>query len=214
MLNHKMQFFERLLENDMPGSLAVIEHAIAEGSPPGHILQTVVGAAMERVGKMQAFKVLTLSEVYMTAMISDAAIERLLKEMPVPPEPIGCIVIGSAEGDYHSLGRKIVSSFLRAASFQIIDLGVSVSATTFVDRAVQENARIIAVSALLLHTAERIIEIRKLLDERQLQQIKLIVGGAAFNFDSELVKRVGADAMAPNAMGAVTTVQSLLGAYL
>ncbi len=213
MLNYKLQFFERLLEQDMPRSMDVIEKALADAIPPGNILQSVVGAAMERVGRMQSYKILTLSEVYMMAMISDTAIERLLREMPVLPKPIGTIVIGSPEGDYHSLGRKIVSSFLRAASFQMIDLGGSVAATTFVDRAVKENACVIAVSALLLHTAERIIEIRKLIDERQLNQIKLVVGGAAFNFDSELVKRVGADGMAPNAISAVTAIQSLIGAH-
>jgi methanogenic corrinoid protein MtbC1 len=68
------------------------------------------------------------------------------------------------------------------------------------------------VSALLLHTAEKIKEIRQLLDERHLSpRIKLAVGGAAFNIDRELARTVGADGTALNALGAVAYVRSLQG---
>ncbi len=213
MIDYQKQFFERVMAKDMPGSMRVIDAALAGGTlSPDKILLTVVSGAMDQVGKLQLNQAITLSEVFMMAAIGDAAIDRLLPEMPDLPYLGGTVVLGSAEGDYHSLGRKIVGSFLRVAGFKVVDLGASVSAATFVDRACEEQAFVIGVSALLLHTAEKIKEVRSLLDERRLSgQIKLVVGGAAFNFDRQMVRQVGADGMALNALGAVAAVRSLSG---
>ena len=213
MVDFQKQFFDRVVAKDMTGSMAVIEVALNDDAlSPAQILLSVVSGAMDQVGRMQLNEVVTLSEVFMMAAIGDAAIDRLGKELPELPFQAGTVVLGSAEGDYHSLGRKIVGSFLRVAGFKVIDLGASVSAAKFVESAVSENAGVIGVSALLLHTAEKIKEIRDLLDERHLNnRIKLMVGGAAFNFDRHMVRRVGADGMALNAMGAVAAVRSLNG---
>lgn len=217
--SYRKTFFEALIHQDMAQSMAVIESALQAGVPAKRILLNVVSAAMDQVGDLQANQEITLSEVFVMARISDSAIDRLLRVVHFRvsrpysdnSEEIS-VIVGSAEGDYHSLGRKIVCSFLRMAGFQVTDLGVNVSAEKFVDRAEAQNAPVICVSALLLHTAENITKIRELLCERGLEnRIKLVVGGAVFNFDRELYHMVGADATAVNAPGAVAVVRSLLG---
>jgi methylmalonyl-CoA mutase cobalamin-binding domain/chain len=209
----RQDFFAKLLKQDFQGSMAVIEATLEAGFPPKAILLNVVSQAMDEIGVMQANREITLSEVYVVAKIGDAAVERLLRFSKEKPETTATIIIGSAPGDYHSLGRKIVSSFLRMGGFKVIDLGLSASPAQLVDRAVEENAAVICVSALLLHTALRIIEVREIINQRELQdQIKLVVGGAVFNFDDQLYKTVGADATARNAPGAVTVIRALLGA--
>lgn len=213
MIDYQKQFFDRLVAKDMAGSMRIINAALEDGTLSADtILLTVVSAAMDQIGRMQLNQMVTLSEVFMMAAIGDAAIDRLLQELPELPYTGGTVILGSAEGDYHSLGRKIVGSFLRVGGFKVIDLGPSVPAAAFVDRACEEGAFVIGVSALLLHTAEKIKEVRDLLDERRLSgQIKLMVGGAAFNFDRHMVRQVGADGMALNALGAVAAVRSLSG---
>jgi methanogenic corrinoid protein MtbC1 len=213
VIDYQKQFFDRLVAKDMAGSMRIINAALEDGTLSADtILLTIVSAAMDQVGRMQLNQMVTLSEVYMMAAIGDSAIDRLLQELPELPHTGGTVVLGSAEGDYHSLGRKIVGSFLRVGGFRVVDLGASVPAATFVDRACEEDAFVIGVSALLLHTAEKIKEVRDLLDERRLSsQIKLMVGGAAFNFDRQMVRQVGADGMALNALGAVAAVRSLNG---
>ncbi len=212
---YQQQFFDALRTQNINESLDIIETAVGAGFPPKLILLHIVIPAIERVGVMQANNEITLSEVFVVARITDMAVERLsrlmnfklihaLDERPSP----GTVILGSAEGDYHSLGRKIVATFLKVAGFKVIDLGMTVPAYKFVDAAIENNSRIICVSALLLHTAERIKDIRDLLHERGLQdQIKIIAGGAVFTIDHELYKTVGADATANNAYSAVTVVQ-------
>lgn len=210
MQEYRNRFLERLVAQDVGGSMEVIETALTAGIPADKILLMIVSSAMDEIGQRQANQEITLSEVFVTANIGEMAIERLLTQMPQRPVPVGTVVIGTIQGDYHSMGRKIVSSFLRVASFRVIDLGSNVVPSRFVDTAVAEHASVICASALLLHTAENIKEIRRLIDERNLNRwVKLVVGGAAFNLDRQLYRTVGADATAPNALGAVACVRIL-----
>ncbi len=102
---------------------------------------------------------------------------------------------------------------LQASCFETHHLGLSVSAEEFVEAAARLKASVICISTLLLHTAENVYEVRELLHERQLEdQVKLVVGGAPFNFDDQLYREVGADATARNAADAVPTVRSLVEA--
>ena len=67
-------------------------------------------------------------------------------------EPKGKVVIGTVKGDIHSLGKSIVSTMLKTAGFDVIDLGTDVPASRFVTTALQERAGIIAVCALMTTT--------------------------------------------------------------
>jgi trimethylamine corrinoid protein len=208
---YRQQFFDKLVNQDIAGGATVIESAIASGAPPETILLEVVSSAMDEIGRMQANQEITLSEIYVIAKIAEKAINRLLGAMPKSPPSAGTVAIGTVAGDYHGLGRKIVGSFLRAAGFRVHDLGVSVPSKDFVNTAVAMDASVICASALLLHTAEKVREIRTLLHERGLEdKIKLVAGGAAFNFDRELYRALGADATALNASDAVTVVRQLM----
>ena len=115
----------------------------------------------------------------------------------------GTIVIGNIEDDFHSLGRKIVSSFLRAMGWEIYDLGNDVPAEDFINKAVEVGAFAIGISAMMQTTARNILKVRRLIDERGLKgRLMLAVGGAVFNFRPGLVQEVGGDGTTQNASGA------------
>jgi methylmalonyl-CoA mutase cobalamin-binding domain/chain len=126
-------------------------------------------------------------------------------------DKLGKVVIGNAFGDYHALGRKIISTFLRMAGFEVTDLGLSVPNEKFVEVVKETKANLICVSALILHTAEEVAELRELLDKKGLKQVKILVGGAPFNFEPRLVQTVKADAMAANGIEAIKAAKELLG---
>ncbi|MBE9467452.1 MAG: cobalamin-dependent protein [Bacteroidetes bacterium] len=115
--------------------------------------------------------------------------------------PKGTAVIGNIEDDFHSFGRKLVVIFLRLDGWKVYDLGNDVLPKEFVDKAVQTNARVIGVSAMIYNTAISIIGVRKEIDKRNLTgKIQLCVGGAVFNVRTNLVQEVGADGTADNAI--------------
>jgi methylmalonyl-CoA mutase cobalamin-binding domain/chain len=113
----------------------------------------------------------------------------------------GPVVIGNIEDDYHPLGRKMVGIFLRAADWQVVDLGIDVTPKEFVDKALEVDARIIGASAMIFTTAVNIKKLRKEIDDRGLKgRLKLAVGGAVFKLRPELIEDVGADGSTENAL--------------
>ena len=106
----------------------------------------------------------------------------------------GPIVIGNIEEDYHALGRRLVSIFLRSSGWKVHDLGNDVPADEFVEEALDAGAKIIAVSAMMYTTAMNIRGVREELEARGLNgKIQLAVGGAVFKLRPELVDEIGAD---------------------
>jgi len=119
----------------------------------------------------------------------------------------GKVAIGTVKGDLHDIGKNLVAMMLEGAGFEIIDLGVDVSAETFVD-AVRKGANLIGMSALLTTTMSNMgatIEALKAAGLRD--KVKVMIGGAPVT--EEFAKSIGADAFAPDASSATRLARQL-----
>ncbi|MDD1621243.1 MAG: cobalamin-dependent protein [Methylococcaceae bacterium] len=206
---------EAVFETDKQAALEVVNRALAEGySPEDIVFKPVIPAVEAMMTLIENDPDANLAQHFMTAQIAADVTERMLEKFSKPPEMIGRVVIGAAYGDLHSLGKRIVSGCLKSLMVDVIDLGINVNAEKFVDAAVDEDAQVIAVSAMMVHTAtgeNGSLRVRALLKERGLEdQIKLAVGGAPYRFDPELYAKVGADAWAPDGVTAAKVIVQLI----
>lgn len=119
------------------------------------------------------------------------------------------IVIGTLKGNIQGLGKDIVAATLKSAGFEVVDLGVNVSPSAFVDAAVKEKAEVIAVSISMEETVPFLKEITEVLQRRNLRdKIKIVIGG---NVVSEKTREeYGVDAYAKDAWDCVKKVEALL----
>jgi methylmalonyl-CoA mutase cobalamin-binding domain/chain len=170
------------------------------------ILEPVLG----NIGDMWVAEKISLAAGYLAGKIAEDTLMKAHQNEQAVPETKGPVILGNVEDDYHSLGRKLVGIFLRTAGWKVIDLGNDVTAAEFVDAAVNNNSKVIAVSAMMFTTARNIIKIRQEIDKRGLtDQIKLGVGGAVFKIRPELVAEVGGDGTAVNAMNTPELMERL-----
>lgn len=202
-------------ETDRTRALQVVTEALEQGISPEDIVFKVVIPGLDMMVKAisEGFDT-NLAQHFMTAQIAAEVSERMLAKFKAPPEYLGKVVIGTAAGDLHTLGKRIVIGCLKAQMIEVTDLGVNVPAEKFVDEAVARNAQVIGVSAMMVHTARGengAIKVRKLLRERGLEsRIKLVVGGAPFRYDPELYKTVQADAWAENGVTAASVIMDCI----
>ncbi len=191
-----------MMAADRAGAAALIERIIAEGVVPEHIIATVLDPALVRLGVMWKQESVSLAQTFVAAKIAEDVLLRCLPAAAASAPAGRPVVLGNIEDDFHSLGRRVVSSFLRASGWEVHDLGNDVLAEEFVDRALEVNAVVIGASAMMQTTALNIRKIRALIDARGLRgRLKLAVGGAVFNWRPELVAEVGGDGTAENAAG-------------
>ncbi|MEZ4650443.1 MAG: cobalamin-dependent protein [Candidatus Eisenbacteria bacterium] len=201
----------RALRDDLPdlGERSV-SAAVASGHPPAVLLQALAEASMD-VFLGQTRRDEPLETYYRNGRILQHAVESI---EPLVPDSFytnaPVVVLGNAHEDYHDLGRRLVATSMRAAGFRVIDLGLSVSNDAFVETAIRENAHVIGVSSLLLHTAKAIPDLKQSLVEKGRRDIGVIAGGAPFIVDPDLRRRYGADGVGRSPYEAIRLVRHLV----
>lgn len=91
----------------------------------------------------------------------------------------GTIVLGTARGDMHDIGKNIVATVLLADGFDVVDLGKDVAEAAYVNTAVEKKADIIGVSALMTTTMPGATAVIQMLKDKDLEgKFKIMVGGA------------------------------------
>lgn len=114
---------------------------------------------------------------------------------------IGKVVMGTVKGDQHDIGKNLVKMMMEGRGLEVIDLGVNVEAKRFIDAAKENDARIIACSALLTTT---MVEMKKVVEAAKeggiRDKVAIMVGGAPVT--EEYCISIGADVYAPDAASA------------
>lgn len=124
-------------------------------------------------------------------------------------EFIGKVIMGTVEGDLHSIGKNIVITMLRAAGFEVYDLGVDVPTSKFAEEIKKINPDIVGISALLTSTVARQQEIIEYLKEEGMRErVKVIIGGAPIS--QSWADKIGADGYAEDAINAAKVAKNLL----
>jgi methanogenic corrinoid protein MtbC1 len=197
------RLLDAMVKPDRQEAARVIQQAVSKGIPSDRIIADVLDPALVRLGSLWGRETVSLAQTFVAAKIAEDVLLSCVPEAGAAAPHHSPVVIGNIEDDFHSLGRRVVGSFLRAAGWIVHDLGNDVPAEEFVARAIDAGAVVVGVSAMMQTTALNIRKIRALIDARGLQgRLKVAVGGAVFNWRPELVAEVGADGTAHNAAGA------------
>lgn len=192
-----------MIDADRPGAAEVVEGALAAGITPGVVIAEILDPAIVQLGRLWEGEAMSLAQNFVASKIAEDALLRCIPDGGEQPASKGAVVIGNIEDDFHSLGRRAVGLFLSAAGWEVHDLGNDIPAEQFLEKAIEVDACVIGVSAMMQTTALNIRKLRELIDARGLaDRIKVAVGGAVFNWRPELVAEVGGDGSARNAVGA------------
>lgn len=188
------------------------EKALASGRLPLQIIEESCLPAIEEVGRLWEAGEYFLPELIAGAEAMKAAMAILQAALKFSGQTLpsaGRVVIGTVEGDIHDIGKNLVASMLRAASFEVIDLGADVKIEKFVETAVEEKADLIALSALLTTTMLNQKKVIEMLKSRGLRdRFKVMVGGAPVT--EKYAREIGADGYGESAVQAVAVARSLV----
>ncbi len=201
---------QAVLDGEMEQAVELTEKAISQGLTAQKILDEALTSAMDIVGKEYENGDRYVPEMLISAEAMKGALAKLqplLAEAGVQPR--GRIVIGTVEGDLHDIGKDLVAMMLEGAGFEVINLGVEVTADTFVQAIKEHEANILGMSALLTTTMINMPEVIERLKKAGLrEQVRVIIGGAPVT--QEYATKIGADGYAADAAGATKLAVSML----
>ncbi|MFY9202065.1 MAG: corrinoid protein [Limnochordia bacterium] len=180
----------------------LVQQAIDKGFSAQEILEKGLMAGMDVVGVKFKNNEIFVPEVLIAARAMNAG-TALLKPLLVSDDvkAKGKVVLGTVKGDLHDIGKNLVRMMMEGKGLEVIDLGIDVPVEKFIETAVQEQAQIIACSALLTTTMNEmklIVEAAKTAGIRD--KVKIMIGGAPVT--DQFRASIGADLYAPDAASA------------
>jgi len=201
--------YNAVINGKVDEAAAGVEQGLNAGITVDDLLEKGLLAAMDLVGERFGEGDIFIPQVIWSAKAMQAGMDLLRPHFTEDQQGKSArIIIGTAEGDIHDIGKNLVGMMLEGAGFEVVDLGVGVKPEQFIEKAVEEKADIIGVSALLTTTMMSMAEVVKLKNEKGLSSLKVIIGGAPLSLN--FCKEIGADAYGVDAMDAVVKVKELM----
>jgi len=145
------------------------------------ILNNILLPAMKQVGDDFGAGKLILPFVLQSAEAMKKAVTHLEQYLERDSSATkGKIVLATVYGDVHDIGKNLVKTILSNNGYTVIDLGKQVPGSTIIEKAIDEQANAIGLSALLVSTSQQMPLIVNELARRKLS-FPVLIGGAAIN---------------------------------
>jgi trimethylamine corrinoid protein len=183
-----------------------------EKASPAELLK-IIGSVMQFIGTQFEDEEIFLPDLVGAANVVkntvDDVLDPAIRKSGETKETLGKIVIGTVEGDVHSIGKDLVGSFLFSNGFEVFNLGEEVPASVFVEKAEEFGAQVIGLSSLITMSMGFQREVIEELTKRGLRdKYKVIIGGSPTSV--EYADEIGADGWADDAIEAVALVKKIL----
>jgi 5-methyltetrahydrofolate--homocysteine methyltransferase len=190
------------------GADELAQKAIDSGIDPGEILSQGLIAGMQVVGERFRKNEIYLPDVLMSARAMTAAMAHLKPYFQSGAvKRKGKVVIGTVAGDLHDIGKKIVGMFFEGGGWEVIDLGVDVTAEKYLSAIKEHRPAAAGLSALLTTTMVNMESITKAIKSSH-PEVLVLIGGAPVT--QAFAEKIGADAFSPHPQGALEYLNARL----
>ena len=204
---------EAILGYEEDQAKAITESIISKNIDAILVMNTTIAESARLLGEKYQSGEIFLPHLVMAGDVMSKVSDLL--ESSLSMEEVGklagkTVVIGTVEGDVHSIGKNIVAMLLKANGFKVFDIGVDVKSDEFIRQAQSQQANIIAMSSLLTTTMPFQREIIEMLDSMKLRSnFKVLIGGGPVT--QEWADEIHADGYGKDAIDAVAVAKRLLG---
>ncbi|MDH3251848.1 MAG: corrinoid protein [Ignavibacteria bacterium] len=205
------QLYDAILNGNFKIAKEVTQKALEQNADPQMLVQDYMIPAMNEVGRRYEANEYFVPELLIAARAMKASLE-LIRPLLVQQgaQPAGRVVIGTVKGDLHDIGKNLVAAMLEGAGFEVFDLGVDVPPEKFTSAAQDNNASLVAMSALLTTTMGSMkVTIEALKAAGVRDKVKIMIGGAPIT--QKYADEIGADGYSSNANSAVALARRFSG---
>jgi 5-methyltetrahydrofolate--homocysteine methyltransferase len=207
-MDNRQAIYTAVVKGHKKNIISLVEKELSATTPEKLIEETLIPAINE-VGNLYDKQIYFLPQLIAGAETMKLAIDYLepMLKKDEKEGAKGTIVIATVAGDIHDIGKNLVALMLKNYGYRVIDLGKDVPTPVIIQRAKEEKADIIALSALMTTT---MVEMKRVINEVRAQGLtsRVIIGGAVIT--DSYAEEIGADGYSEDAQSAVALVKRLL----
>jgi 5-methyltetrahydrofolate--homocysteine methyltransferase len=202
---------ETIIQGQVKDTEELVTQAVRSGISPEEVINNGMTDGIAVVGEKFATKEFFLPELMMSGKAMKAGVDVLEPHMKVEGKKSeGTVILGTVKGDSHNIGKNLVGIYLKAAGFNVVDLGEDVPAEKFVQAAIDNDANIIGFSVFCSACTGEGIKIEEALNEQGIRgNVRTTAGGCVLT--EEDVQKMGADRFGNDAFEAVEICRSFMG---
>ncbi|HOG12796.1 MAG TPA: cobalamin-dependent protein [Smithellaceae bacterium] len=207
--DERRRFGGGLLAADFPLCMKIADSVLERENGQEALYLGLIQPVMYEIGRLWEQDKISAAEEHMATSMVGRILAGLYARFPVPPANRGKAVVTSAPNEFHELGARILADMLEADGWDIFFLGANTPAEELIKLVKKADPRFLAISATMPFNMDRVAAmISGIRNDPALNSVKILVGGAAFNTDHTLWRRIGADAWAEDPPSAIRQVQS------
>lgn len=198
----KMTLIEAIERGWKEEGMSLTQEMIATRDPM-EIVREFLIPALDGVGRDFESGEIFLPQLLLSAGVAQGAFDVIKEHMAAQNtqrETRGKILLATVKGDIHDIGKNIVKVLLENYDYQVIDLGKDVSQETIVEKVIEEDIKLVGLSALMTTTLKSMDSTISLL-KRERPDCAIMVGGAVLT--EAYAKKIGADYYGSDAKKAV-----------
>lgn len=197
------------VENGLKADAVKAAEKLLETDDPMDIINNCLIPALDNAGSKFEKGTIFLPQLILTAGAAQACFEIIREKLAASGKSAvskGKVVLATVKGDIHDIGKNIVKVLLESYGFTVIDLGRDVPPETVLNAAIENQVKLVGLSALMTTTLGAMADTVALLNEKY-PQCKTVVGGAVLT--PEYAKQINADFYAKDAKQTVDIASSV-----
>ncbi len=200
-----LRLFQAFVKQDPAAAISVIEKVRKAGIAQESMFDSLFAPAMSLLGGAWAS-----GEIDEVTFTQAAVVAEQITSFVAPPstsQDTGItILVGTMHRDYHAIDKSIIGAALKDAGHRVIDLGVDVRPSEFLERVEESGARIVVVCASMIASARDAGRVREAFASAGIDDIVVLVSGGPYTADPALARRVGANGVIRGAESALRLV--------
>ncbi len=197
------------VENGLKTDAIKAAEKLLETEDPMDIINNCLIPALDSAGSKFEKGTIFLPQLILTAGAAQACFEIIREKLAASGKSAvskGKVVLATVKGDIHDIGKNIVKVLLESYGFTVIDLGRDIPPETVLNAAIENQVKLVGLSALMTTTLGAMADTVALLNEKY-PQCKTVVGGAVLT--AEYAKQINADFYAKDAKQTVDIASSV-----
>ncbi len=198
-----------ILEGDTAESVSEAQNLCKAGVSPEHLVIHGLGAAMTALDAKCTLEEFNLLEIMLAGRAVMEVMKSLYPDGTAPAKTKGTVVIATLEGDIHDLGKNILRIVLIGKGYSVVDCGKDCPLQRLVEAAEKERPLAVGISGLITPVIQQVKQVKELLNVRGLEEVKVIVGGAALKQSSP--GKLNVDFVAESAFDGVRYIEQFTG---
>ena len=192
----------------MPGAFELTKEALDSGVEPQVILDDSLIPAMAKVGEKFTEGKIFVPQMLLSAKAMNEAMKHLKSYFLCGDiQRKGVFIVGTVAGDLHDIGKNLVAMMVEGAGWEVVDLGVDVSAEKYISALDEHPGGVCGMSALLTTTMSNMKPMISAIREKH-PATKIVVGGAPLN--AQFAAEIGADSYARDPQENIKWLNSLV----